>query len=184
MKQHNYLWMDLETTGLIPERGKILEWAAVLADDVRGGSFEIVQSFHTPVFYADVDAEVIPLCDDFVRKMHTNNGLFDAIRNQLTCQPLNEIEDFLIDLVGGPDTKQIEIAGNSVHFDHRWIEVHMPRFAKTLSHRVFNVSTLISADRDWGRAIEQKSAAHRALPDVKMSLATAKRMHDAYFLGK
>jgi oligoribonuclease len=179
--QHHFLWLDLETTGFDPHNGKILEWAAVLADDGRDGTFDEVQAFHSPIFYADVDAEVLPLCDDYVRNMHTVNGLFDEIRRQLTSSPLDEVDDFLAGLAGGPGS-HVMLAGNSVHFDLGWVRVHMPKFAACLSHRVGDVSTLIEVDKAWGRGVYSRGGpAHRALDDVRESLRTAKRLRDAYF---
>lgn len=182
---HNWLWFDLETTGLDPHKGKILEWAAVLADDGRDGDFSEVQAFHSPIFYADVDAEVLPFCDDFVRKMHTDNGLLDEIRRQLTSSPIDEVDEFLAQLAGGPKSN-VMLAGNSVHFDLGWVRVHMPKFAACLSHRVGDVTTMISIDKLWGRGVlgERVLPAHRALDDVRQSLRTAKQVRDAYFSAR
>ncbi len=33
--RHRFLWLDLETTGIDPAAGLILEYAAVLCDDAR-----------------------------------------------------------------------------------------------------------------------------------------------------
>ena len=60
----------------------------------------------------------------------------------------------------------------------------MPELARFLHHRVFDVSTLLAAAETWGRAIPRVSQpAHRAMADVKQSLAYARAFRDAAFGG-
>ena len=174
-----FIWLDLETTGLDPDRDIILEFAAMIANDGRGGDFtpiEIHQSVVAPYFYGTRPAGVILAeMDPFVRNMHTKNGLLAELERPELCCTIGEADEFLAALI--PDGKP-SLAGNSVHFDLGFLRVHMPRFAARLSHRVFDVSTLLRAERTYGDShdmIQVPASAHRAREDVLASLATAGR---------
>lgn len=170
-----FLWLDLETTGLDPDREIILEWAVLIADDGKDGTFEVEQEFSSVVMpYAFAGRDCLAEMDPYVRRMHEKNGLLADIAAGKGA-PLAEADAFLAELAG--DTKP-SIAGNSVgSFDLQFIRRHMPLFAAKLSHRVYDVSTLIRAERTYGDAaglIEVKADAHRAAADARASLATAK----------
>jgi oligoribonuclease len=176
-RQHQFLWLDLETTGLDPVKGKILEWAVVLAADDAEGDLEPVESFSSVVKVPR--AEAWALSDDYVRKMHTANGLFDACDQAENT--LEAGESFIIDLIGGPAIKGVILAGSSVHFDLSWIRVHMPRLAACLSYRVLDVSTIKILERayfDPAFSVDaDKVVKHRALDDVLASLTAARAYH-------
>ena len=76
MKQHNYLWFALETTGLDPTQCAPLEFAAVLCADAMGDDFRIVDRYSVPLHYElqqddDIDDYVIRSIDfqDLKRKI-------------------------------------------------------------------------------------------------------------------
>ena len=174
-----FIWLDLETTGLAPDCDIILEFAAGIANDGVGGDFhaiEIVQSVITPYEYAGRPArEILNGADPFVQRMHTVNGLFAELAKPDLCCTIEEADEYLAALA--PDGKP-SLAGNSVHFDLAFLKKHMPKFAARLSHRVFDVSTLLRAERTYGdshAAIQVPASAHRAREDVLASLETAGR---------
>lgn len=194
-----FIWLDLETTGLDPDRDIILEFAAGIANDGIGGDFtpiEIVHSVVDPKSYASwrvyertptgftFDKEMdgptaLAGMDPFVQRMHSKNGLLDELAKPELCCSISEADDYLAALA--PDGKP-SLAGNSVHFDLAFIKKHMPKFAARLSHRVFDVSTLLRAERTYGdshAAIQVPASAHRAREDVLASLETAGR-----FIGR
>lgn len=172
--RHQHLWFDLETTGLIPEEGLVLEWALALAEDDRGGSFEIVQEYTGVVHHPA--AKVEEACDARVTNMHTKNGLLAEVAASTTS--LEDVDTFLQgvcqDLTGKAEPRGLELAGFSPHFDLAWVKVHLPKFAHALSHRVFNVSTLRRVAQvhfPEGALIEQQNPdRHRALDDVRASI--------------
>ena len=180
MTAHQFLWLDLETTGLIPGAGRILEWAAVLCEDGPGDDFAIVEAYSSPI-HVDVETLAGLAIDNYVMRMHTTSGLWTDVEQ--TGVTLEAVESFLVDLatrLTGDDKSRVTLAGNSIHFDRAWIGVWMPRFWKRISHRVFDVSTLSRAAATWGGAtIEVDEAAHRALDDVKRSIEIARQVRKA-----
>jgi oligoribonuclease (3'-5' exoribonuclease) len=180
MSSHQFLWLDLETTGLDPiEPGAmILEWAYVLAADDFDGDMSVIDSCYSPV-KCDVDPTAL---NPYVRKMHTANGLLAEIRLSDGDLPtIGESDEMLLsvcqELTGQEQPKGLVLAGSSVHFDLGWVRVHMPRFAACLSPRVFDVSVLKAFARTYGRdfpELPESKGAHRALNDVMHSLEYAK----------
>lgn len=182
--KHHFLWLDLETTGLDPNKCRILEWAAVLAADGVDGDMSVVESFSDVVGFgcADEGGDFSGLraaqaeMDDFVTAMHERNGLIAECINSTAT--VADADQFLSDLceAQGWGPRQVVLAGSTVAFDQSFLRVHMPRLAGLLSHRCFDVSTLKMADRAWANQPFKKAEAHRALPDVLESLEHAKEI--------
>lgn len=172
---HNWLWLDVETTGLDEHAGQLLEVAAAVVDDGALGSFEIIESVEAVILPA---AEMV--MDPYVRAMHTKNGLLQAIAmgHGMALGDADEMIRAFVDQYLPPGEKVI-LAGDSVHFDQRWIKAHLPGLAERLHHRVFDVTTLRQMARVWGPGFEStKSDKHRALYDVQCSVKDAKRILD------
>ncbi len=186
MSKHQFMWLDLETTGLDPRTCRILEWAVVLAADDAEGDMSPIERFSgvVGVFSEKELAEVQAEMDPYVLNMHTQNGLLaEVVSSDAT---LAESEEFLVSLCQQLTGKEepsrdclIVLAGSTIAFDHSFIKEHMPRFAAWLSHRTFDVSTLKMADRAWKGEAFKKAEAHRALPDVLESLEHAAEIRAA-----
>lgn len=181
MPAYEFLWFDLETTGLNPREGLILEFAAVLCEDARGDDFAEVAAYTGAIHYTP-DVLAVALIDERVREMHTRNDLWRDVAASTTT--IGEVDAFLVALADGltgGKKHAITLAGNSVHFDLAWARVFLPLFAEYLSHRVFDVSTLTRAVRSWGPegVVWPKAEAHRALADVRESIALAREARRA-----
>jgi oligoribonuclease len=177
--RHEFIWIDLETTGLDPTTGLLLEFAAVLCRDGRGGDFGIEHAYTGAVHHTD--AAQHPSVSQYVRDMHTKNGLWDAV--DASDVSVFEADDFLAGLAhalsaGRP--RSITLAGSSVHFDLAWARVHLPKFAWYLHHRVFDVSTIRRAVDSWGSGAEWPTReAHRAMDDVQATILEARIAREA-----
>jgi oligoribonuclease len=171
---HEFIWLDLETTGLDPHEGLLLEFAAVLCEDHRGDDFAVVQQY-TGVVHHSAEAINAVAPDQAVIKMHRENGLWDDVLASTTT--LAEVDGFLAALAESltPRKRVIVLAGSSVHFDRRWCDVHLPRFAAYLSHRVFDVTTVRRVVDAYGPAtVWPYRDSHRALADVLATIAEAR----------
>lgn len=181
MNPSRCIWLDLETTGLDPFVGCILEIAIVVTDERFNeiARFQrVLNPAHTLGYYGilaeDAWHDLLHLCDDYVRKMHTANGLFDALpRGIAQTDAEYQARDFLVrhGALGAP------LCGNSVHFDRKWLEVHMPDLHDDLHYRTFDASSLrVGLVGIGGQWIEspKRGAEHRALADVLSSIELAR----------
>jgi len=174
MTAHQFLWLDLETTGLIPGQGHVLEFAAVLCEDARGDDFAIVERYTGVVHLTGGHLANV---DPYVQRMHANNGLWDDA--QMSRTTIKQVDQFLSqlahDLANG-QRHAVTLAGSSVHFDLAWCRVHLPGFADYLSHRVFDVRALMSAADAWcpDPVTWPVRNTHRALPDILTTIEEAR----------
>lgn len=143
---------DIETTGLDPVGGRILEVCFHVLDD----SFEILSTFEG-VVHPTSDVQI----GSFVFDMHSKNGLLEA---EPTCT-LREVGNWLSQYTN------IVFLGSSVNFDKEWLEYHIEGL-KT-SHRVIDVSSLKGLVDITARLPETESN-HRAASDIAYSLDVAR----------
>jgi oligoribonuclease len=171
------LWCDIETTGLDPLKTHVLEIAVSEADLLD--PFNVKPLYHSIVFFPrrsgakhqpDRD-ELWAAIDPFVVAMHTKNGLFDECVRM--GKFLSTVENELLELVPMVDDKEERpvLAGSSIHFDHAYINVHMPLLAKRLSHRHYDISALKLFCQSMGMSKFLKGNAHRAKDDILESVA-------------
>lgn len=133
MKKAKLLWVDLEMTGLDPEKDRILEVAAI----ATGWDLEEMATYEGIV---KVDEALIKerMVGDFWEKNHeSRDGLI--AQNQDGKTPA-EIENELLQFVDQWFGDEIILAGNSIHQDRKFIDREWPRLAKRLHYRMLDVS--------------------------------------------
>jgi len=159
-------WLDLETAGLSPDRDAILELAIAEADLER--PFDI-----GPVQRWVLSRPAAPLTP-FILDMHTKNGLLAECDRSTTTVAV--VEEAL--LVTVPEVADREdtptLAGSSIHFDHGFLRVHMPRLAARFSHRHYDISAVKLFCRSLGMPKLPRAEAHRAAADVLESVEHAR----------
>jgi len=162
----NLVWIDLETTGLDPDRHVIVEMATIVTDRdlnvLEGGSVFVV---HQP-------ASVWDGIDPWVTKQHGGSGLIGA--SKASTVSLAEAEARTLERVKTHcPPKLCPLAGSSVCFDRRFLIRHMPKLDAYLHYRNVDVSTIKELVRRWNpRVLEklEKASTHRALDDIRESI--------------
>lgn len=133
MKKAKLLWVDLEMTGLDPERDRILEVAAVAtAMDLE----ELAR------FQAVVKVDEALMRERMVGEFWEQNA---AARDGLMAQnadgkPVADVEKELLAFLDEHFGTEIYLAGNSIHQDRRFIEREMPALNARLHYRMLDVS--------------------------------------------
>jgi oligoribonuclease len=169
MAKKNLLWVDLEMTGLDEKTDKILEVAAIITD------YELNEIAQTHFVIHQSDA-ILDAMNDWCKKHHGESGLTSLVR---TGTPQAEVETALVNFVKEHlGTKQGKdgavLAGNSIHNDRRFIDAHLPEFAKLLHYRMIDVSSFKEVFRERYQIKYEKKNAHRAIGDIQESIAELK----------
>ena len=171
--------MDLEMTGLEPDRHVIVEIATL----VTGDDLEIVAEGPDLVI-ATTDAQLSEM-DDVVVKMHTESGLLEAIKaSTLTLEEAgNQTLKFIRSAV--PDPSKVPLCGNSIGVDRRFLARHLPQVEDALHYRSIDVSTVKELAKRWNPPIygsaPKKAGSHRALDDIRESVAELAHYRDNFF---
>jgi len=159
------LWMDLETTGLDPEVHSIIEVGAIVTDD----QFTMYDQYN----YIMAENPSWKW-GQFALAMHEQNGLLDKCR-EYNRGRLYECEHGLIKLVKDHTDKPMIIAGNSIHFDRKFIAKHMPEFNSLLHYRMIDVSGMNEAYRIFkGLNLPKVEPKHRVMDDIQDSIKLGK----------
>ena len=173
------VWLDLEMTGLDPQRHAIVEIATLVTDD----ELELVAE--GPDLVIHQPPEVLEGMDDVVRAMHERSGLLDDIvRSEVTLEEAGRATlDFVRSHV--PEPRTAPLCGNSIGTDRRFLDRHLPDLENFLHYRSIDVSTIKELCRRWYpqayAAAPGKSAAHRALGDIRESVAELRYYRSAIF---
>lgn len=167
MKKAKLLWVDLEMTGLEPDKDKILEVAAI-ATDMK---LNEVAKYEAIV---KVDDKLIKsrMVGDFWEK---NSASREAlIAQNKDGKPIIEVEKELLDFVNRNCTKELYLAGNSIHQDRKFIEHEMPELNKRLHYRMLDVSAWKIYFENALKKKFTKPENHRALDDINGSIEELK----------
>ena len=129
------LWVDLETSGLDVNNCHILQIAYVLTN------YNLTLCLPCKEINIKTEDYQLENMDNWCKQQHTNSGLITKIKdsNISLSKAEDEIIKFLNKNVNKTDT--LTIAGNSVHFDKKFIDVHMKKLSERLSYRIIDVSS-------------------------------------------
>ena len=161
--------MDLEMTGLDAGRDVIVEIATLVTDD------DLAVVAEGPDLVVGATEAQLAAMDDFVRDMHTHSGLLEEIRaSTLTLAEAGRITgEFIREHV--PKARTVPLAGNSIGTDRRFLAAHLPEIEEYLHYRSVDVSTVKELAARWYpealAAAPKKAGGHRAMDDIKESLA-------------
>lgn len=156
-------------TGLDPGRHVIVEIATIITDD------ELNIVAEGPDLVVHQPAEALAAMDEVVVQMHTASGLLDAIRaSQVDLVDAGrQTLEFLHTHIAGPRT--VPLCGNSIGMDRRFLAAYLPEIEEFLHYRSVDVSTIKELARRWYptefSAAPKKATAHRALDDIRESIA-------------
>lgn len=165
--ENNLIWIDLEMTGLDPERDRIIEIATLVTD----ANLNILAE--GPVMAVHQSAEQLALMDEWNTRTHGESGLVERVK----ASPYNdfmaahETVEFLKQWV---PAGRSPICGNSVGQDRRFLFKYMPELEAYFHYRYLDVSTLKELARRWKPEILsgfKKQNTHQALDDIRESVA-------------
>ncbi len=163
MKKANLLWVDLEMTGLDPEKDRILEVAAIAS----GWDLEPMAEM-TAVVKVPEDLMQERMVGEF---WEANAESRDALMEQNKHgESTKAVEQKLIDFMDKYFGKEVILAGNSIHQDRKFIDREWPEVAKRLHYRMLDVSAWKVYFENARHEKFTKREAHRALDDIQGSM--------------
>ncbi|HST01154.1 MAG TPA: oligoribonuclease [Usitatibacter sp.] len=160
------VWIDMEMSGLVPDRDRILEVAMVVTDS------ELNTIAEAPVFVLHQPDEVLEAMDSWNKSTHGKSGLVDKVRASTVTEA--EVEARLIEFLKPlvPE-RTAPLCGNTVHQDRRFMARYMPAFDAYLHYRIVDVSTLKELAKRWYPEVlagVTKEGRHEALADIQEAI--------------
>ncbi|HVV83806.1 MAG TPA: oligoribonuclease [Kofleriaceae bacterium] len=174
------LWMDMEMTGLEPDRDRVLELATLVTNaqlDVIALGPELV--VHQP-------DDVLGAMDAWNTSHHGASGLTARSRASSVTEADAELATLaFLDAHFGARDRPV-LCGNSIHQDRRFVRRYMKALDARLHYRMVDVSTIKELARRWYPeelgALPAKNDAHRALDDIQESVAELRFYREHLFV--
>lgn len=162
----NLVWLDLEMTGLDPERNRIIELAIIVTDA------DLSVCIEGPVLAIHQSDELLAGMDAWNRSTHGKSGLTERVKaSSITEEDAQkQAIDFIKRYV---PSKASPLCGNTIGQDRRFLVKYMPKLEAYLHYRNLDVSTLKELARRWRPDLHKnykKKQAHTALADVQESI--------------
>ena len=162
----NLVWIDLEMTGLDPDRDRIIEVAVVVTDA------HLTNRIAGPVLAIHQSDAVLDAMDAWNKGTHGRSGLTDRVKASTVDEA--QAEALVIDFLQRHVAKgKSPMCGNSICQDRRFLARTMPRLEAFFHYRNLDVSTIKELARRWKPALLEgvkKNQAHTALADVHESI--------------
>ena len=164
---NHLVWLDMEMTGLDPERERIIELAMIVTDS------NLVTIAESPVWVVHQSDAQLDAMDDWNKNTHGKSGLVGRVRASTLDEAAVEAEAlaFVQQYVakgGSP------MCGNSIGQDRRFMVRYLPQLEAWFHYRNLDVSTLKELCRRWKPEVAKgfvKKADHTALAGIRESIA-------------
>ncbi|MHB1171540.1 MAG: oligoribonuclease [Lacisediminihabitans sp.] len=174
------VWIDCEMTGLDVAIDELIEVAVVITDF----DLQFVDPGFTVVIKPDQSA--YDNMSDFVRAMHTQSGLLEAVPDGVSLADAEfAVLEYILEFV--PAEQQAPLAGNTIGTDRTFLAKYMPRVDRHLHYRNVDVSSIKELSRRWFPRVyfnaPAKDGGHRALADILESIRELEYYRRAAFVA-
>jgi oligoribonuclease len=132
-------------------------------------------------------AEALDQMPELVRDMHTTSGLLTELGDGIT---LAEAQDQVLGYIRGyvAEPRKVPLCGNSIATDRAFIARDLPKLDEFLHYRMIDVSSIKELARRWYPrayfASPAKVGGHRALADIRESIAELRYYREAIFVPR
>ncbi len=171
------VWIDLEMTGLSPDKDRIIEIATIITDS----NLEIVAE--GPVLAVHQCDGLLQGMDEWNTRTHNETGLVERVKTSAHTEQDAEQEtlDFIKQYV---PKKRSPLCGNSICQDRRFLFRYMPKLEGWMHYRNLDVSSIKELARRWRPDIRDaftKRNTHRALDDIRESIQELRHYRECFF---
>jgi len=165
-KSDNLIWIDLEMTGLDPDKDRIIEIATIVTDShLNILATGPMLAIHQPI-------EEMNAMDEWCTKQHGKSGLTARVSESQIDEKTAEAETLAF-LKQHVAPQKSPMCGNSICQDRRFLYRWMPTLAVFFHYRNLDVSTLKELAKRWAPEVykgHHKQSQHLALEDIKDSI--------------
>jgi oligoribonuclease len=160
------VWLDMEMTGLDPEKERIIEVAVVITEP------DLTIVAEGPVLVVHQPDSLLDAMDSWNKSTHGKSGLIDRVKASTLSESdaEHQLVTFMAQYV--PAGKS-PLCGNTVSQDRRFMFNYMPKLEQFFHYRTIDVSTLKELARRWKPELLkgfEKRSKHEALADIYESI--------------
>ncbi len=175
---NNLVWVDLEMTGLDPDKESIIEVATLITD----GDLNILEE--GPCLAIHQNDEILDRMDEWNKSHHSSSGLLQRVKDSKVM--MANAEKITLDFISKycPE-KTSPLCGNSIGHDRRFIANYMKKLSSYLHYRSIDVTSIKELVNRWypdGPKPPRKSEAHLASIDIRESLEELIFYRKHYFI--
>ena len=173
----NMIWIDLEMTGLDTQRDYIIEIASIVTDK----NLNILEE--GPNLVIKQPDEVLNSMDQWNTDHHNRSGLVERVKDSNITESIAERQT--IEFLSKYTPKGVApLCGNTICQDRRFLARCMPDLEAFCHYRSIDVSSIRELGKRWYfEDIDnfQKNSNHRALDDIRDSIAELKYYRKTIF---
>lgn len=171
------VWIDLEMTGLDPDRDRIIEIATLITDA------ELNILAEGPVIAVSQSDALLAGMDEWNRTTHGESGLVDRVKVSTVGEDEAELQTLAF-LAKHVERGVSPMCGNSVHQDRRFLNRYMPQLEAFFHYRNLDVSTVKELARRWRPELLdgfEKGNTHQAMDDIRDSVRELQYYRERFF---
>jgi len=162
----NLIWIDLEMTGLDPNKEKIIEIATIVTDK------DLNILAEGPMMAVSQPKSLLDAMDEWCTTHHGDSGLTQRVLETDVTDAVAERAtiEFLKQWIAPGESP---MCGNSIGQDRRFLVRYMPKLSDYFHYRNIDVSTLKELAVRWKPQILSgfiKQNKHLALDDIRESI--------------
>ncbi|TAL84163.1 MAG: oligoribonuclease [Candidimonas sp.] len=170
------VWLDMEMTGLDPEKERIIEVAIVVTEP------DLTLVAQAPVLVIHQNDALLDAMDKWNQSTHGKSGLIAKVKASTLTEA--EAEDQLLAFLAQhvPSGKS-PLCGNTISQDRRFMVKYMPRLEAYFHYRNLDVSTLKELSLRWKPEVYKsfvKKSRHEALADIYESIDELKHYREHF----
>lgn len=175
-KNTNLIWIDLEMTGLLPEKDVIIEIATIVTDK------DLNVLAEGPALVIHQSNKILAGMDEWNTEHHGKSGLVKRVKDseistkQAEIQTLKFLEKYV-----NPNVSPM--CGNTICQDRRFLYNYMPKLEQFFHYRHIDVTTLKELAVRWkpeAVMVREGESAHLALSDIHDSIKELKHYREAF----
>jgi oligoribonuclease len=178
MSTGNHLvWIDLEMTGLDPEKERIIEMATIITDS------DLNLIAEGPVIAIKQPDSLLEAMDEWCTKTHGESGLTKRVQGSTVTEAEAEQQTIAF-LKEHLEPGKSPLCGNSIGQDRRFLVKYMPQLEAFFHYRNLDVSTVKELARRWRPDVLDgvtKKGSHLALDDIRDSINELRHYREHFF---